>query len=84
MARLLTLVRPFWDYVFELTARIDPENHVSINLAYACDNVLPPFSGVKRMVFLTLPDVASIMVCGRYFLSVSVRIIWELAEDDQN
>lgn len=39
-------------------ARIDPEHLVPIDLAYACDNVSPPLSGLKRMVFLTLLAVA--------------------------
>lgn len=36
------LVRPFWGQFGELTARIEPEHHVSIDLAYVCYNVSPP------------------------------------------
>lgn len=35
---------------------------VSIDLAYACDNVSPPWSRVKRVVFLMLLAVASIVL----------------------
>lgn len=47
-------VRRFWDHVGEFTACIYPEHLVPINLAYVCDNMSPPWSGVKRIVFLTL------------------------------
>lgn len=36
------LVRSFWDQVGELTARIEPEHHVSIDLTYVCYNVSLP------------------------------------------
>lgn len=39
------LVRPFSDHVGEMTARMDPEHLVSIDLAYVCDNVLLHWSG---------------------------------------
>lgn len=46
-------VRSSWDYVGSLMARIAPDQLVSIDLAYACANVSPPFSGVKQIMFLT-------------------------------
>lgn len=68
----------FWDQVDDLAAPIDPEHLVSINLAYVCDNVLPPWSGVNRLVFLTLLTVArmwltrmeGILQYGHYSLQV--------------
>lgn len=55
-------MRSFWKHVGELTSRIDSE-HVSIDLTHACDNVLPSYSGVKWVVFLTLLAVAMMVVC---------------------
>ncbi|CAE1313253.1 unnamed protein product [Acanthosepion pharaonis] len=55
-------VRPLWDHVGELTARLAPEQLVSIDRAYACDNVSPPYSGMKRMVFLTLMATARMVI----------------------
>lgn len=55
-------VHLFWDYVSELMARIYPEHLISINLAYICNNVLPLYSVVKRMAFLTLLAVAKMVV----------------------
>lgn len=46
-------VHPFWDYVSEQNVLIDRENLVFIDHAYACDNVLSPYSGVKGMMCLT-------------------------------
>ena len=47
-------VRPFWDYVGEWTARIEPKQLVLLDVGYVIDNVLPPFQGEKRVVFLTI------------------------------
>lgn len=55
-------VHRFWDYVGELTARFTPDQLVSINLTYICDNVLFLFSRVKSMVFFTLLPVARMVV----------------------
>lgn len=55
-------VNPFWDHVSELTARIDPEHIVPICLKYACENVSPPYSGVRQMVFLALLAEARMMM----------------------
>lgn len=56
-----TQVRPFWDYFGELTVHIAPEHLVSIDLAYVCDNVSLPSSGMKRWVFLMMLDVARML-----------------------
>lgn len=48
-------VRPFWDHV-------DPEHLVSIDLAYVCNNLLPPWPVMKRMMFLILLVVARIVI----------------------
>lgn len=45
-----------------MTVRIEPEHNVSIDLAYLCENVSPPWSGVKRLVFLTLITAARLVV----------------------
>lgn len=55
-------VHPFWDRVDELTARVGSERLESIDLAFACDNVSPPCSEVRRMVSLTLLAVAMTVV----------------------
>lgn len=48
------LMRAFRDYIGELTACIDPEHIVSIDLTHVCDNVSSTWYGLKRMVFMTL------------------------------
>ena len=47
-------VRPFWDHVGEWTARIEPKQLLLLNVGYVVDNVLPPFQGEKRVVFLVI------------------------------
>ena len=51
-------VRPFWDHVGEWTARIEPKKLVLLDVGYVVDNVLPPFHGEKRVVFLAILAVA--------------------------
>ena len=51
-------VRPFWDHVGECTARIEPKQLVLLDVGYVVDNVLPPFQGEKRVVFLAILAVA--------------------------
>ena len=55
-------VRPFWDHVGEWTARIEPKQLVLLDVGYAVDNVLPPFHGEKREVFLALLAVARMVI----------------------
>ena len=55
-------VRPFWDHVVEWTARIEPKQLVLLDVGYVVDNVLPPFHGEKRMVFLTILAVARMVI----------------------
>lgn len=55
-------VRFFWDYVGELSARIAPEKIVFNDLAYSYDNVSPPYSVVKCMVFLKLLALARMVI----------------------
>ena len=50
-------VRPFWDHVEEWTACI-----VLLDLGYVVDNVLPPFQGEKRVVFLAILAVARMVI----------------------
>ena len=55
-------VRPFWDHVGEWTARIEPKHLVLLGVGYVVDNVLPPFQGEKRVVFLAILAVARMVI----------------------
>ena len=55
-------VRPFWNHVGEWTARIEPKQLILLNVSYVIDNVLPPFQGEKRVVFLLILAVARMMI----------------------
>ena len=55
-------VRPFWDHVGEWTARIEPKKLVLLDVGYVVDNVLPPFHGEKRVVFLAILAVARMVI----------------------
>lgn len=59
---LFTKVRPFWDYVGELTTLIGRKQFVFTDVAYICDKMFPSWSGVKGMVFLMFIDVTRIVV----------------------
>ena len=55
-------VRLFWDHISEWTARIEPKQLVLLDVGYIVDNVLPPFQGEKRVVFLTILAVARMVI----------------------
>ena len=55
-------VHPFWDHVGEWTARIEPKQLMLLNVGYVVDNVLPPFQGEKRVVFLAILAVARMVI----------------------
>ena len=55
-------VRPFWDHVGEWTARIEPKQLVLLDVGYVVDNVLPPYQGEKRVVFLAILAVARMVI----------------------
>ena len=55
-------VHPFWDHVGEWTARIELKQLVLLDVGYVEDNVLPPFQGEKRTVFLAILAVARMVV----------------------
>ena len=55
-------VRPFWDHVGEWTACIEPKQFVLLDVGYVVDNVLPPFQGEKRVVFLAILAVARMVI----------------------
>ena len=55
-------VRPFWDHIGEWTACIEPKQLVLLNVGYVVDNVLPPFQGEKRVVFLAILAVARMVI----------------------
>lgn len=44
----------FWDHFDELTAHVGLEHHVFIDPAYVCNNDSASYSGINRMVYLTL------------------------------
>ena len=55
-------VRPIWDHVGEWTASIEPKQLVLLDVGYVVDNVLPPFQGEKRVVFLAILAVARMVI----------------------
>ena len=55
-------VRPFWDHVGERTARIESKQLVLLDDGYIVDNVLSPFQGEKRVVFLANLAVARVVI----------------------
>ena len=55
-------VRPFWDHVEEWTARIEPKQFMLLDVGYVVDNVLPPFQGENRVVFLPILAVARMVI----------------------
>ena len=55
-------VRPFCDHVGEWTARIEPKQLVLLDVGYVVDNVLPPFQGEKRVVFLAILAVGRMVI----------------------
>ena len=52
----------FWDHVGEWTARIVPEPLVMLDVGYVVNNVLPPFQGETRVVFLAILSVAQMVI----------------------
>ena len=46
----------------EWTACIEPKQLVLLDVGYVVDNVLPPFLGEKRVVFLTIIAVARMVI----------------------
>lgn len=59
-----------------LVARMEPENVVYLDVSYLCDNVAPPWEGLKRMMSLTLLAVARMVVRNTKQLAV---IAWRYA-----
>ena len=55
-------VRLFWDHVGEWTVRIGPKQLVLLDVGYVVDNVLPPFQGEKRVVFLAILAVVRMVM----------------------
>ena len=51
-------VSPFWDHIGEWKDPIEPKQLVLLDVCYVVDNVLPPFQGEKRVVFLAILAVA--------------------------
>ena len=55
-------VRPFWDHVGVWTAHIEPKQLGLLDVGYVVDNVLTPFQGEKRVVFLAILAVARMVI----------------------
>ena len=55
-------VRPFWSHVEEWMARISPKQLVLLYVGYVIDNVVPPYKGAKRVVFLAIMAVARMVI----------------------
>ena len=55
-------VRPLWNHVGEWMARIEPKQLVMLYVGYVEDNVLSPYQGEKRMVFLAILAVARMVI----------------------
>ena len=56
-------VRPLWNYVNEVTARLDSEQHrLDLDAGFVVDNTMPPWTGLKRTVFQALMAVARMVV----------------------
>ena len=55
-------VHPFWDHVGEWTARIEPKQFVLLDIYHVVDNLLSPFQGEKRVVFLAILAVARMVL----------------------
>ena len=55
-------VRLLWDHVGEWTARIEPKQLVLLDVGYIVDNVLAPFQGKKRVVFLAILVVPRMVI----------------------
>ena len=45
-----------------MTILIDPKKLVKLDVAYAFDNVDPPWTGVKQVVFLAIQAMARIVI----------------------
>ncbi len=55
-------VPPFCDHVREWTARIEAKQLVLLDVGYVVDNVLSPFQGEKRVVFLAILALARMLI----------------------
>ena len=74
-------VSPFWDHVGVWTARIEPKQLVLLDVGDVVDNVLPPFHGEKRMVFLAILAVVRMVIWttrnkGMYDDAIFSIVIW--------
>ena len=55
-------VWPFWSHVKEWTACISPKQLTLLDIGYVIDNVVPPYKGEKRVVFLAVLAVARMVI----------------------
>ena len=55
-------VRSFWSHVEDWTARISPQQLVLLDVGYVIDNIVPPYKGEKRVVFLAILTVAWMVI----------------------
>ena len=56
------LVCPFSDYARKVKAHISPKQLVQLNMVYITDNVNPPWTGMKMMVFLRITVMARMVI----------------------
>ena len=55
-------VLPFWNHIRELTAHISPRQLVLLDIGNIIDNIVPPYKGEKRVVFLVILAVARMVI----------------------
>ena len=55
-------VQPFWSHFEEWMARISPKQLVLLDVGYVIDNVVPPYKGEKRVVFLAILVIARMVI----------------------
>ena len=55
-------VHPFWNHVKEWTACTETKQLMLLDVGYIVDNVLPPFQGEKRVMFLAIIAVTRMVI----------------------
>ena len=55
-------VWPFWSHVGKWMARISPRQLMLLDVGYVIDNVVTPYKGEKRVVFLAILAVARMVI----------------------
>ena len=55
-------VHLFWDHIRVWTAHIELKQLMLLDIGCVIDNILPPFQGEKRVVFLVILAVARMVI----------------------